>query len=269
MLEIRAANSTPGYQIFVLVFSLFAIVALAARTVVAMDPEMAAILNYADDFACALFFGDFLLSLWRAPNRRRYFLTWGWLDLLSSIPTVDVARWGRVARIARLFRVLRGFRATRVLTALLLRHRAENAVFAAAIVALLLIVFSSIAVLHVETDPESNIKTAEDALWWAFATVTTVGYGDYYPTTSEGRFIAAILMCVGVGLFGTFSGFLAAWFLAPDEAATDFEIAALRQEVGEIPRLLEQRRYEPGQLDPGEAIIAPSHEEDLGGSRQR
>ena len=81
--------------------------------------------------------------------------------------------------------------------------------------------FCSIAVLHFETDPESNIRTAEDALWWAFATITTVGYGDCYPVTWEGRLIATILMCAGVGLFGTFSAFLAAWFIGSEPATCD------------------------------------------------
>lgn len=60
-----------------------------------------------------------------------------------------------------------------------------------------------------ETAPESNIKTAEDAIWWAFVTITTVGYGDRFPVTTEGRIIAALLMTAGVGLFGTFTGFIA------------------------------------------------------------
>src|SRR6059058_579080 len=141
-----------------------------------------------------------------APKRRRYFLTWGWLDMLSSIPALSAARWGRVARLVRIFRVLRGVKATKLITSAVLRRRAHNTFLAATLLALLLIVFCSVAVLHFETAPGSNIKTADDAIWWAFATVTTVGYGDRYPVTPEGRFVAALLMCAGVGLFSTFSG---------------------------------------------------------------
>lgn len=74
-------------------------------------------------------------------------------------------------------------------------------------------IFGSISILQFETAPESNIKTAEDAIWWAFVTITTVGYGDRYPVTTEGRIIAAFLMITGVALFGTFTGFIAAWFM--------------------------------------------------------
>jgi voltage-gated potassium channel len=66
-----------------------------------------------------------------------------------------------------------------------------------------------------QSGPESNIKSAEDAVWWTFATITTVGYGDNFPVTSERRVVAAVLTCSGVRLFGTLSGFLAAWFLGP------------------------------------------------------
>ena len=59
----------------------------------------------------------------------------------------------------------------------------------------------------------SNIKTFADGLWWAITTVTTVGYGDRYPTTSEGRFLAVLLMIVGISLIGVITASVAAWFV--------------------------------------------------------
>ena len=76
------------------------------------------------------------------------------------------------------------------------------------------VIFGSISILLVENDPASNIKSAEDAIWWALVTVTTVGYGDKFPVTTEGRIIGVALMFVGVGLFGTFTGYVASWFTA-------------------------------------------------------
>lgn len=81
-----------------------------------------------------------------------------------------------------------------------------------------MLIFGSISILQVETVPESNIKTAGDAIWWAFVTITTVGYGDRFPVTSAGRIIAAFLMITGVALFGTFTGFVAAWFMDGDKS---------------------------------------------------
>ena len=59
----------------------------------------------------------------------------------------------------------------------------------------------------------SNIKTFADGLWWAVTTVTTVGYGDRYPTTTEGRLLAVILMIMGISLVGVITASVAAWFV--------------------------------------------------------
>jgi voltage-gated potassium channel len=237
----RHLTNSPAYQVVMLVLCLYAIGSLAFHAVRPLHPEVTILLDYADNAVCVLFFLDFAISFWMAPNRLNYLLRWGWLDLLSSIPMLDVARWGRMGRILRIFRVLRALRAAKLLTTVVLKHRAQNAFLAAGLAALLLVIFCSIAVLHFESDPQANIKTAEDAIWWAFVTVTTVGYGDRFPVTPEGRFIAALLMCAGVGLFGTLSGLLAAWFLAPEESAMETEIGELRKEIRALREALDRQ----------------------------
>jgi hypothetical protein len=91
-----------------------------------------------------------------------------------------------------------------------------------------------------ESSPEANIQTAEDALWWAFVTITTVGYGDKFPVSTEGRLLAIVLMTCGVGLFGTFMAFVASWFLAPGTQEHEHELAALRAELVEIKHALQR-----------------------------
>jgi voltage-gated potassium channel len=59
----------------------------------------------------------------------------------------------------------------------------------------------------------SNIKNFGDGVWWAITTVTTVGYGDRYPTTTEGRFLAVVLMIMGISLMGVITASVAAWFV--------------------------------------------------------
>ncbi len=86
------------------------------------------------------------------------------------------------------------------------------------------------------SNPEANIETFGEALWWAVVTTTTVGYGDYYPTSGAGRVIAGVLMLVGVGLIGTVSATIASWFLdrpgppATEEAPADSAPASPRVE---------------------------------------
>jgi voltage-gated potassium channel len=237
-------RGSPSYELFMLVLCLYALGVLGVQSVAIIPGETREILDYADYAVCTIFFIDFAISFAGATDRRRYFMTWGWLDLLSSIPMIDVTRWGRVARLLRVIRILRGLRATKVLASFVIRRRVQSAFLTASLVALLLIIFCSIAILNFETAVRSNIKTAEDAIWWSVTTITTVGYGDHYPVTSEGRIVAAILMCSGVGLFGTFSGFLAAWLISPpvsdDGPTVAVEIRALREEVGRLSRTIDR-----------------------------
>lgn len=229
------------YQIFMLALCFYTLGALVFESFFFLDPSIRKILQYADNAICALFFLDFLISLWRAPNKWQYMYTWGWLDLASSIPSLDPLHWGRAARIMRIFRVLRGIRATKLIVSLILDWRSQGTFLAVALVSILLIIFSSVAILQFEAVAGGNIKTPEDALWWSFVTITTVGYGDRYPVTAEGRMVGALLMTVGVGLFATFSGFVAAWFLTPEAKQQESELESLRQELLKIRELLEKR----------------------------
>ena len=76
---------------------------------------------------------------------------------------------------------------------------------------------------RVEHDaPDATITTLRSAMWWAFVTTTTVGYGDYTPVTQVGRAIATVVMIVGIGLIGTVSATVAAWFVTrPSEPGTE------------------------------------------------
>src|SRR4051794_28560616 len=160
-------HDSAGYQLLMLVLCIYALGVLAVQTAVHLRPETRDILDLADYAVCVIFFVDFLIDLWRAPNRRKYFFSWGWLDLLSSIPIFHITRWARAARVVRIFRLLRGLRAARILTTVVVRRRVQSVFLAASLVALLLVIFSSIAILTFETAPNSNIKSAEDAVWWA------------------------------------------------------------------------------------------------------
>ncbi len=124
--ETKPRTVSASYQFFMLVLCLYALAALAAQSAMRLEPGTRRILDYADYVVCVMFFADFVVSLLGAPNRWRYFITWGWLDLISSIPMIDMTRWGRAARIVRVFRVLRGLRATKLLAGLVLRRRGES-----------------------------------------------------------------------------------------------------------------------------------------------
>ncbi len=204
------------WQIVMLFLCVYVLGALFVDTAFTLPHETSVLLTDIDNLICVLFIGDFLFQLFTAKSKLGY-LKWGWIDLLSSIPSVEILRWGRCVRIFRILRILRAIRSARLITRFLFANRAKGTLAFVVMIAFLLLVTSSIIILHCETGPESNIKTASDALWWSFVTITTVGYGDYYPTTAMGRFVAGVLMVAGIGLFGTFTAFVASFFFQQDE----------------------------------------------------
>jgi voltage-gated potassium channel len=140
--------------------------------------------------------------------------------------------------------LLRPLRALRLVAIVLVMHR--RAVSATRLrlstyvggTTLLLVFVASLAVLDAERrSADANITSYFDAVWWTMTTLSTVGYGDHYPTTAEGRVMAMVLMVCGVGLLGFVTGSLASWFidrfseLEQNESETRDDVADLLTEV--------------------------------------
>lgn len=209
----ESENKLGLLNLFVLVLSVYVLLALLVDTFLTVPPEVGKILDFVDNAICVFFLFEFGLRFYRAESKLK-FMKWGWIDLISSVPNVDFLRAGRTLRLIRLLRILRAFRSTKHIVNHVFQNKAQGAFTTVCILAIILIIFSSISVLQFENDPNSNIKTAEDALWWSYVTITTVGYGDKFPVTTGGRIIGVLLMTAGVGLFGTFTAFVSSWFLA-------------------------------------------------------
>lgn len=208
----------------IIVLSVYVLGALLIDTAFKLDSETSTLLYYIDTGISALFLLDFFLRFKKSTDKLA-FMRWGWIDLISSIPAVGVLRFGRVFRLIRLLRIVKSFKSINSLLNHVFRNRAEGTFMSVISISILFVIFSAISVLQFETAPESNIKTAEDAIWWAFTTITSVGYGDVYPVTSEGRVVGIVLMTVGVGLFGTFTAYVASWFVTPGKQDTNDPVA--------------------------------------------
>jgi voltage-gated potassium channel len=200
------------FNIIILVLSLYVLISLIVTTLFVLSDEVTVLLNYVDNLICIIFLVDFAIRFKKA-NNKLVFKKWGWIDLISSIPYIDFLRAGRVLRLIRLIRVFRAFKATKLIFEHINRNKKQTALTSVALISFLMVIFSSIAILQFEKDINSNIKTAEDAIWWSYVTITTVGYGDKFPITTEGRIIGAVLMTMGVGIFGTFTALVSSWFI--------------------------------------------------------
>jgi voltage-gated potassium channel len=230
-----------GFQIVVLILSLFVLVSMVTDAAMELPTEVSRMLQSFDNVVCGVFLLDFVIRLRQSTDKVR-FMKWGWIDLIASIPNVDVLRWGRAVRILRIIRILRGVRSFHKVLAITFRHKVKSGLGALLTTSLLLITFASLAILMCETGEGANIKTAEDALWWSVTTITTVGYGDRYPVSTEGRVLAMVLMAAGVGLFGTLSGIIALFFLGSEDQSSNKEIEALTAEIKILQKEVVQLR---------------------------
>jgi voltage-gated potassium channel len=235
-----------SYELFILVLTIFSLIVVALILIWPLSPASETVLLRVDSLVSVIFLADFLLNFWRAPSKTDYFFKGGgWLDLLGSVPIAIELPWTAILRFARLSRAihivnhLRGRDRAEVIREAR-RSRAQSALLATLLVAIVLLTIASLVVLQVERKaPGATIRTGADASWWAFVTMTTVGYGDYVPVTLLGRIMAMILMTFGVGIFAVLTGFLAAKLLAPQEGEQDGEQdegAIIREEMGTIFR---------------------------------
>ena len=186
---------------------LLAVAFLAAYAWPVLDPDLNPDLMFSFQVLSwtvwAAFAVDFTVRLWLAQERWPYARR-HWYDV--ALVVLPMLRPLRLLRLLAFARVL-----NRSVTSSL-AGRVSTYVLGVALVAVAL---GAIAVLDAEQDAEgANITTFGDALWWAATTVTTVGYGDRFPVTTEGRLIAVVLMVVGVSMVGAVTASVAAWMVA-------------------------------------------------------
>jgi voltage-gated potassium channel len=112
----------------------------------------------------------------------------------------------------------------------------------------LLVLVAGLAVLDAERGrPDAGITSYPEALWWGVVTITTVGYGDFYPTTIEGRIVALAMMVAGIGLIGFVTGSVASW-IVERIAAEEEPLDTVRTEVHDMLTELRELRTEVAEL---------------------
>jgi voltage-gated potassium channel len=233
------------YEAFVGILSVLSIVNLALDYLARSD-AVETVVIIMNGILSAIFFADFTFRFVTAHDERwRYFFReFGWADFVASLPFPQV-------KILRLFRVFRAIRlgreyGVRNMARTFWEQRAQSALLAVLLFIILLLEFGSMAMVYAEEDASgANITTGGDAVWWAYVTITTVGYGDQYPVTTAGRVIGVLVMTGGVALFGVLTGYLANVFLSPKKEegeAADATISGdARAMLAEARRLIDEQ----------------------------
>ena len=168
-------------------------------------------------------------------------------------------RLARLSRLARITRLLRGNN-RRELVHDMVVNRGQYATFVTILLAGMVLSVASFLVLQFESrSPDANIKTGGDAIWWGFVTITTVGYGDFFPVTALGRMVGVAVMFAGVGIIGALASILSSVLLPPPKpvatesvvasepaaSATETELARLRVEIEALREMLMDERRAP------------------------
>src|SRR5437588_5769718 len=188
-----------------------------------------------------LFLAEFSLRFWAAPSRAAY-LRRHWIDLLALLPAIRYLRFLRLGRLIYLLQAARVLRLGMLIRLLVESDRAfnriggiatRNGVHVILLSALGLVIVGGSLVWELEHSTNRSFSTLGDAVWWAFATMTTVGYGSG-PLTVPGRIIGGLIMVLGICCFGLVTATVTAYFVHHNQGqaqATPNELMATLQDI--------------------------------------
>ena len=246
-----------NYEIFVFLLVIFSMVN-ATFLILPTQADTKNVIRIVDGFISIFLLVDFSFRLFNANNKRRYLVEYyGFLDFIGSLPIPGL----RVVRVIRTMLVGRKLRRSdlRAMQNVVVEKRAQSTLLIILLLAIIVLEVSGIAMLNAENGvPNANIKTASDALWWGYVTIATVGYGDKYPVTNQGRIVGIFVMTAGVGLFSVLTSFLADWFRRPRQVRRERRVLLpggssieSRARVQEMKRLIEEHEaaYQQSMLD--------------------
>jgi voltage-gated potassium channel len=187
-------------------------------------------LELLDLFLTGVFVAEFT-SRFAASYDRRSYLRGHWIDLVALIPAARIGRLGRLLRLLRLVRAFSGVHRAAVHVGRLAHHRGLAWLVSAW---LGVAVICSMALYVAENGVNKMVTSPVDALWWGIVTLTTVGYGDVYPVTAEGRVAAMILMLLGIGLFSAITATVTSFLLSTRQPLRQDDPGAALRTIGDL-----------------------------------
>jgi len=219
------------FDLFIMLLILFSIVSVFIMTF-NISPEAFRILVRTEKYSLVIFTCEYFLRIWTAdllypelkPYRARLsYVCSGMaiIDLIAILPFflpmfLPMNLMGiRAFRLVRLLRIFKMNRYTNALVSIgeVFRKKAQE-IFVSIFLVLILLVIASLLIYYVEHEAQPNKFTnAFSGLWWAVATLTTVGYGDIYPVTVVGRILAAVIAIMGIGMVAVPTSILSAGFI--------------------------------------------------------
>ncbi len=204
------------FNFFIQFLIIVSIVNFTILTLPNLSTKTQEIINGLEVFCVAVFTIEYLLRIYAAKSRVRFFFSFfGLVDLIAILPFyLALGMDLKSLRAIRLFRILRLFKFLRYGNTLAKMKKSFNIIkrelFLFTLATLLLLYFSSIGIYYFENEAQPEVFTSLfDAMWWSVATLTTVGYGDVYPITNGGKIFASAIVFIGLGLVAIPTGLIA------------------------------------------------------------
>jgi voltage-gated potassium channel len=234
ILEASKAANLPSkvFDIFIIILISLNVLAVVLETVKSLKPNWGRFFEIFELISIIIFTVEYLLRLWSCNSDKQYsgrilgrmkftFTPLAIIDLVAILPFylpmligVDL-RFVRALRLFRIFRVFKFGRYSQSLRSIanMLRAKKEELVITGFTIFIMLIVVSSVIYyFEHEAQPEA-FSSIPAAMWWGVASLTTVGYGDIYPVTAVGKFLAGVIAVLGIGLFALPAGIIASGFI--------------------------------------------------------
>lgn len=205
-------NDTTPMSLLSLILSFMALFVISGLLFLPIKPETRQVLIGLDFIICSIFIFQLTIDLIRSENRSQ-FIKDHWIDFLASLPMIEPLRFARIFHILRVILVIRS---GRFVLKQLFSSRRETTLASILLLLVILLTIGSSMMLFLEgKNPEANIQSGGDALWWALVTISTVGYGDHYPISDGGKILASGIILCGVGIFGMISGLITSMITSP------------------------------------------------------
>jgi len=233
IVEVAKAGDWPSriFDVSILTLIFLNVLAVIIGSVHHFQVRYGTFLNYFEVFSVVVFTLEYLARLWSCVTDPRYVHPlFGRLNFARQpMPVIDlvailpfylpfVGLDLRFIRVLRLLRILRIAKIGRYYDSLrligtVIKSKKEELILTTVVMALLLVISASLMYYCENPEQPDKFPNIPATMWWAVATLTTVGYGDVYPITALGKLLASIIAILGIGMFALPTGILGAGFV--------------------------------------------------------
>lgn len=219
--SLENTGSISIFQQILLWLSIYVVIELYVSSIVTYPDNLKEFLEAVDFGICMLFLFEFARGIYQAESKWQYFKT-HWIDLISSIPTVDALRVGRLVRVIRILRVVRS---AKYVFTFFSRKNSLNSFRNLIFLSVGIILLFTLSFHHLEKNVNPHIDSIADSLWWTTITTITVGFlQDIPPVTPEGKFLSVALILLGMVMFSTLTGTITDFFIEDEDIVDKLEV---------------------------------------------